>query len=47
MHDCKYAATIHHPGYWITNESGVEMCGFCHVPKKEEPKVAPPKTVRK
>lgn len=48
MHDCAYANAIGQQVYFITNEAGAEVCGFCHVPKKEEPVKAPAtKTVRK
>jgi hypothetical protein len=46
MHDCAYANAIGKPVYFITTEEGVEVCGFCHVPKTQAPK-APAKTVRK
>lgn len=47
MHECKYAELIGATVYFITNESGVEVCGFCHAPKKAAPLKAPAKTVRK
>lgn len=46
MHDCVYANAIGAQVYFITNEEGVEVCGFCHAPKTQAPK-APAKTVRK
>lgn len=48
MHECIYGAAIGKPPYFITREDGVEVCGFCHVPKIQEPVKAPAtKTVRK
>ncbi len=48
MHECQYAEAIGATVYFITNESGVEVCGFCHAPRKAPaPKAAPVKTVRK
>ena len=29
-HKCTYANAINLPPYAITNEDGVELCGFCH-----------------
>lgn len=46
MHECQYADHIGASVYFITTESGDEVCGFCHAPKKVAVKAAT-KTVRK
>lgn len=45
-HECKYAEAIRKPVYFIENEDGVELCGFCHAKNEPEQK-APAKSVRK
>lgn len=47
MHTCTYAEAIRKPVYFITNEDGIELCGFCHAPKDEPEQKAPAKSVRK
>ena len=46
MHDCPYATAIGKIPYYIENEAGKEVCGYCHVPKTQMPK-APAKTLGK
>lgn len=48
MHECTYANAIGKPVYFIENEVGVELCGFCHAAKNEPVQKAPAKSpVRK
>jgi hypothetical protein len=48
MHSkCTYAESIGRLPYFIEREDGVDVCGFCHVPKNEQPKSSAAKTVRK